>query len=389
MAFSKTLFLSLLAVLSVNTIAIAPIHAVGVGETWNHYPPTSNAQWAAITFGNGLFVAVSSSFGLTPSSIMTSPDGITWTERTPPVTAEWSGIAFGNNTFVAISSDVTSSITSTDGVNWTVHVHGFASQWNAITFGSGTFVAIGSYGSGQVLTSTDGANWSLVTGTASGVSWASVAFGNGIFVAVGLSGFGGNSQVMSSSDMGATWTSQTPSIISGTRSIIFGDGTFVATSTAGGVMTSTDSGVTWTTRTSATANFWLGLAYGAGTFVAVAASGTDRVMTSSDGGITWQSQNSGTAGDWNAVTYGNGRFVAVANTGSSQVMVSIVPVIESGPPPPPWLQSYALSGDETNCMDGWSQSWAQWPNNNSGGFVCNRSTYWSSGAQAWLEKPGF
>ena len=58
MAFTKTLFLSLLAVLSVNTIAIAPIHAVGVGETWNHYPPTSNAQWAAITFGNGRFVAV-------------------------------------------------------------------------------------------------------------------------------------------------------------------------------------------------------------------------------------------------------------------------------------------------------------------------------------------
>jgi len=54
MAFSKTLFLSLLAVLSVNTIAIAPIHAVGVGETWNHYPPTSNAQWDAITFGSVL-----------------------------------------------------------------------------------------------------------------------------------------------------------------------------------------------------------------------------------------------------------------------------------------------------------------------------------------------
>ena len=54
MAFTKTLFLSLLAVLSVNTIAIAPIHAVGVGETWNHYPSTSNAQWDAITFGSVL-----------------------------------------------------------------------------------------------------------------------------------------------------------------------------------------------------------------------------------------------------------------------------------------------------------------------------------------------
>ena len=97
-------------------------------------------------------------------------------------------------------------MTSPDGVNWTVHVHGFASQWNAITFGNGTFVAIGSYGSGQVLISTDGANWSLVTGTASGVSWAAVTYGNGRFVAVGIFGFGSTSQVMSSSDMGATWT---------------------------------------------------------------------------------------------------------------------------------------------------------------------------------------
>jgi hypothetical protein len=391
MALTKTLLLSLLAVLSVNTIAIAPIHAVGVGTTWNHYPPTSNAQWNAITFGNGLFVAVSSSLGLTPSSIMTSPDGITWTERTPPVTAEWSGIAFGNNTFVAVASDGNNVMTSVDGISWSAHAHNLNTSWQAISFGNNIFVAVGTGNSAdRIMTSSNGIIWTGQNDViGSGAYWSSITYGDLGFVAVGEMFFVGTSIVIKGSMDGTSWSAATSPLPTNTRTVAFGDGVFVATTTVGGAMRSTDQGATWSAVSTPTTNFFLGLTYGAGTFVAVAASGTNRVMTSSDGGITWQSQNSGTAGDWNAVTYGNGRFVAVANTGSSQVMVSVVPVIDSGPPPPPWLQSYALSGGETSCMDGWSQSWAQWPNNNSGGFVCNRSTYWSSGAQAWLEKPGF
>ena len=201
---------------------------------------------------------------------------------------------------------------------------------------------------------------------------------------------GSVSVVMTSVDQGVTWITQTsalPALLSG---IAYGNQAFVAVSIAGGVMTSSD-GVNWLVRPAAASNAWTAVTFGAGTFVAVSGGWpeTNQVMTSDDNGSTWDLQATGASVQWTSVAYGNGRFVAVANTGVDRVMVSVVPVIESGPPPPPWLQSYALSGDETNCMDGWSQSWAQWPNDNSGGFVCNRSIYWSSGAQAWLEKPGF
>jgi hypothetical protein len=36
-----------------------------------------------------------------------------------------------------------------------------------------------------------------------------------------------------------------------------------------------------------------------------------------------------------------------------------------------WLQqSGRLEGD--SCLDGWSSSWAEWPNGGTGGFVCSR-----------------
>jgi hypothetical protein len=36
-----------------------------------------------------------------------------------------------------------------------------------------------------------------------------------------------------------------------------------------------------------------------------------------------------------------------------------------------WVQQTARALTDT-CPDGWGQSWAQWPNGNTGGYVCNR-----------------
>lgn len=36
-----------------------------------------------------------------------------------------------------------------------------------------------------------------------------------------------------------------------------------------------------------------------------------------------------------------------------------------------WVQQYARA-QGASCADGYGQSWAQWPNNGTGGFVCNR-----------------
>lgn len=43
--------------------------------------------------------------------------------------------------------------------------------------------------------------------------------------------------------------------------------------------------------------------------------------------------------------------------------------------PPDWVQSYGR-GREEACRSGWHPSWAQWPNQGAGGFVCTRTFTW-------------
>ena len=39
----------------------------------------------------------------------------------------------------------------------------------------------------------------------------------------------------------------------------------------------------------------------------------------------------------------------------------------------PWLQSVARESSEATCPEGWDPSWAQWPNDGAGGPTCNRT----------------
>lgn len=53
-----------------------------------------------------------------------------------------------------------------------------------------------------------------------------------------------------------------------------------------------------------------------------------------------------------------------------------------GSTPPPWHQAYGRGATET-CNAGWNPSWAQWPNNNTGGFVCVRSLVYNNSTATW------
>jgi uncharacterized repeat protein (TIGR02543 family) len=59
-------------------------------------------MWASVTYGDGLFVAVS--FNGVGNQVMTSPDGVTWTSRTSAANNSWYGVTYGNGLFVAVSS---------------------------------------------------------------------------------------------------------------------------------------------------------------------------------------------------------------------------------------------------------------------------------------------
>lgn len=284
------------------------------GKYWVSRTAAAVSTWYSVTYGNGLFVAVSSS-GL----VMTSPDGITWTSRTAAAASTWYSVTYGNGLFVAVAGSGSPQVmTSPDGITWTGRTAAAASLWHSVTYGNGLFVAV-AYSGTRVMTSPDGITWTGRSTPSNGsATYKGVTYGNGLFVAVAQSA---NSQVITSPD-GITWTLRTAANTNTWKSIAFGNNIFVAVSETGTnhAMTSPD-GITWTARTQPENNIWTSVTYGNGLFVAVAASGTNRVMTSPDG-ITWTAQAASENNDWNSVVSGNGIFAAVSLTGTNRVMTS-------------------------------------------------------------------
>ena len=394
-----------------------------------------------VTYSSGQFVAVgvaftvNTSYGIVTWSdiIQTSPDGITWTSHVLPAgtsgtsiaeSAGLNGVTYGNGQFVAVGtsynvngngSDTWSDVilTSPDGITWTSRAlpsdgtSGKDSDLTSgilegVTYGNGQFVAVGGYWtttsgannttintwSDVILTSPDGITWTSAalpsgtsgTSTNSSVTEAGlygVTYGNGQFVAVGeylITTSGANnsttttwSDVILTSPDGSTWTSRAlPSGTSGTSAnssvtdtglygVTYGKGQFVA---VGGsfnynnngsntvILTSPD-GITWTSPVLPSGMFGSGIngaylvnvIYGNGYFVAPGcyytannSSGTwnwtDVIVTSPDG-ITWTSAAlpSGTSGtdspainQLDSVAYNSGTFVVVGNLG--QILTS-------------------------------------------------------------------
>ena len=289
-----------------------------LGGPWTSRTSAADNWWYGVTYGNGLFVAVSVSGS--GNQVMTSPDGITWTSRTNPSNGEWRSVTYGNGLFVAVVGGVGNPpvMTSPDGITWTSRTAPANNNWWGVIYGNGLFVAVGRVGAPtQVMTSPDGITWTLrSTPTPDNIQWTGVTYGNGLFVAVALTGY--PNQVMTSPD-GITWTLRTSGVGTYWWSVTYGNGLFVAVTADGsgnGVMTSPD-GITWTLRNTPTPG-WISVTYGKGLFVAVAFMGYGypyQAMSSPDG-IVWTPWTTPTNNEWRSVTYGNGVFVAVSATGT-------------------------------------------------------------------------
>ena len=108
---------------------------------WTARTLPSSSNWQSVTYGNGVFVAVSSTAGTIAA---TSPDGITWTARTLPTSAAWYSVTYGNGLFVATATGPsTAAATSPDGITWTARTL-LSRNWGSVTYGNGLFVAVAS-----------------------------------------------------------------------------------------------------------------------------------------------------------------------------------------------------------------------------------------------------
>ena len=246
---------------------------------------------------------------------MTSADGIVWTSRTSAADNPWNNVPYGNGLFVAVSSSGIANrvMTSPDGINWTTRTSAANIGWRSVTWGAGLFVAVSSSGIGnRVMTSPDGITWTSRTSVADNF-WTAIVYDNNLFVAVATSGTG--NRVMTSPD-GINWTSQSSAADLGWNSITYGNGIFVAVAGSGGagagVMTSPD-GINWTSQVPAANNGWNSVAWGNGLFAAVSSTGVGELVMTSPDGITWTSRTPGAINNWFGITYNNGLFVAVSS----------------------------------------------------------------------------
>ncbi len=204
-------------------------------------------------------------------------------------------------------------VSSPDGATWSIINYATSSNLNAASF-FGTYKLVGD--AGTVLTSVDGVAWTTQNSGSIQNLYAIASNSLSLNVAVGAGG-----TILSSVD-GVSWKAATDSATTSDLYAVtyttYNGGTWLAAG-AGGTLIQSADGLTWKTVTSNTAANLRGLAYGltslsagTSTFVAVGDAGT--VLTSSNG-VDWTAQTLPGAGGVNAVTFGS-QFVAVGEGGS-------------------------------------------------------------------------
>ncbi len=145
-----------------NVTSASPVqYSTNNGATWstsadNLSAQASGAGWVDLAFGAGTFVALAGD-----RKVAYSTDGaVNWTEvDLPRVGPDWSSICYGNGRFVAISTTIGKSAYSFDGITWYSGVYDVAGTHMA--YGNGVFVTSGYEPSGTPTSyvSEDGVSW--------------------------------------------------------------------------------------------------------------------------------------------------------------------------------------------------------------------------------------
>ena len=276
--------------------------------------PSSNA-WHCIGYGNGTFVALTS----TADIAAISTDGVTWTQYALPInmsTFQSNSITYGNNMFVAVAGK-NQIITSDNGINWTQRIlptipSSISATWSDVAYGNGKFVAISQ--SNIAAISTDAINWTEISLPLAG---REVVYGNDRFVI--LSG----STCMTSTD-GISWTIGTTPLTNNntTQSLTYGNGIFMALAGSSEVAIS-QNGLAWD-AIAIPSGVWRSIVYGNGLFLILPAapliSSSAFGIFSGDNGKTWSKSSIIVSNDiWESSAYGNGMFVGLSYNGSKTI----------------------------------------------------------------------
>ena len=180
-----------------------------LGSTWtaSGVLPASNLQ--ALTYGNGVYIAVGGASGTATGA--SSTDGVTWITRTLTALSagNYSGVVYGNGSYVAIQTGGVITSTSTNGVNWVAGgVLPASTTWTSIAYGNGRFVALAvtgavaySINNGVAWTAAPTAVGTTTSILSSSYTWSAVTYANGVFLAIAK-----GTTVCATSTDGINWT---------------------------------------------------------------------------------------------------------------------------------------------------------------------------------------
>ena len=146
--------------------------------------PTPGASYKGSAYGNGVWVVLRA--GPSNSVAVSTDNCVNWTTSTMPVSSDWISVDYGNGIFVAVSSTSgTTAAISTNGTTWTAAVLPTSSATKVIAYGNGGFIVThGGINPIVASTSPDGINWTIRSLAPITASYSWVSFGNNKFVSV-------------------------------------------------------------------------------------------------------------------------------------------------------------------------------------------------------------
>ena len=172
------------------------------GSAWTAGSALPSSDLVSLAYGNGVYVAVGGT-----NSAASSTNGNTWTARTLPTlgAGSYSAVTYGNQMFIAISTGNVGTAISSNGNSWTAGGDlPTSAAWSSIAYGNGRFVAIASNSRTVAISIDKGLSWKLVTpGLPTNINWTHINYGQGQFVAVA-----GGSSICATSPDGINWTTR-------------------------------------------------------------------------------------------------------------------------------------------------------------------------------------
>jgi len=216
----------------------------GDAVNWTNRGTLGTEHIYGLTFANGRFVGVG--YGaLRPIYILSSTDGLNWSSPASyPTSNTLLAVTYGNGLYVAVGERGT-IVKSSDLATWTVCNSGTTKTLRAITYTGTWFLAGGD--SATMLRSADGSGWT--PSPASSFDVRGLASGNGAVVAVGV--YNGVGRFHASPD-GLGWPGDATAASQPLNGVAFVNDRFIAVGNNGLIM---ESDVTAAAAGAAT-NFW-------------------------------------------------------------------------------------------------------------------------------------